>query len=339
MKKSTTYSYKENTEYPETMNKFLKYLASNKKESENTVKKYACNLKQFLKYVSIKKKWVKEKDYSKLDKVDISQITTEQIQLINLDNIEDYIEYCSTELENAESTLNNKISSLDTFYRYLVHKRIVKANIIEGVERPELPTRVMDYLTLEEAKRLLNTIKSSKTDFVIRDYCLFSLYINIGARLSELANAKIDKVDLINRKITLLGKGNKEREVKLNDSCIKVLADYIEFRNEYIEKNKKRIKDKDALFISEHGNSIRSNTISTTLKKYAELAGLDVDKVHVHALRHTSATLMYKHGKVDIRSLQKILGHSDISTTQIYTHVDEEQLQDAINSHPLAQLG
>lgn len=181
------------------------------------------------------------------------------------------------------------------------------------------------YLTLEESQKLLSSIESRNKE---RDYCIITLFLNCGIRLSELCNIKIDDI----RKDILLvtGKGNKERSIYLNDSCLKSIDEYMKVRDEMTG-----IKDPEYLFLSEQRTRINKRTVQRTVKKYIESAGLDPSKYSTHKLRHTAATLLYKYANVDIRSLQEILGHENIATTTIYTHVDEEQIREALRANPL----
>ncbi|MFL0196375.1 tyrosine-type recombinase/integrase [Clostridium sp. WILCCON 0269] len=181
-------------------------------------------------------------------------------------------------------------------------------------------------MSLKESKILLNAIDGK---FKERDYCIITFFLNCGMRLSELCSINISNIkdDIL----TVVGKGNKERTIYLNEACLKALKSYLNSRDEYYLK----IKDKDALFISKNYTRINKRSVEIMLKKYLKKAQLDSDKYTPHKLRHTAATLMYKYGNVDIRSLQKILGHESVSTTQIYTHVDDEKLREAIKSNPL----
>lgn len=159
------------------------------------------------------------------------------------------------------------------------------------------------------------------------------LFLNCGLRLSELCSINISNIK--EDVLTVIGKGNKERTIYLNNACLKALNNYLEIRNKDINK----IIDKDALFLSKNYKRIGKRSIELMLKKYLAKANLDTKKYTPHKLRHTAATLMYKYGNVDIRSLQEILGHANVSTTQIYTHVDDEQLRKATNSNPLNVVG
>ncbi len=199
------------------------------------------------------------------------------------------------------------------------------------LESPKLGKRSPVYLTLDESKDLLQAAQNREKNSE-RDYCIITLFLNCGLRLSELCSIDISKIK--GDTLTIIGKGNKERTIYLNKASLKAINRYMPHRNEINFRVDK--EDKDALFISGKYRRINKRTVERIVKKYVGLAGLDKDKYTPHKLRHTSATLMDKHGKVDVRTLQQILGHENIATTQIYTHVDDERLRTAINKNPLS---
>nr|WP_252229061.1 tyrosine-type recombinase/integrase [Clostridium sp. ZBS15] len=192
------------------------------------------------------------------------------------------------------------------------------------METPKLPKRLPKYLSLEESVRLLLESKKST-----RDHCIITIFLNCALRLSELASLNIDQVD--NDILSIIGKGNKERKIFLTPAAKKAINDWLHIRNSMNINN-------NALFISRNNNRITTKAILNIVKKYVISSGLDPKSISTHKLRHTAATLMYKYGKVDIRSLQQILGHESVATTEIYTHIDEHQLQSAVNSNPLTLM-
>lgn len=199
------------------------------------------------------------------------------------------------------------------------------------MESPKINKRHPIYLTLDESVSLLSSLDTNNCNY-LRDYCILTLFLNCGMRLSELCSIKIDKIK--GDTLTIIGKGNKERTVYLNDACISAINNYLSKRND----SKATDENKKYLFLSSRNTPINKRTVELLVKKHVKNAGLTNAKYTPHKLRHTAATLMYKHGNVDIRSLQSILGHENISTTQIYTHVDEEILREAANSNPLANI-
>ncbi len=171
-------------------------------------------------------------------------------------------------------------------------------------------------------------------DYTARDYAIITFFLNCGMRLSELVG--INHSSIKDNALTIMGKGGKERTIYLNQACLDALSKYNDHISKLKSENHFIAKDKDALFLSGRRTRISKNTVQYIVKKYIREAGLDPNRYSTHKLRHTAATLMYKYGNVDIRTLQKLLGHASISTTEIYTHLDNKQLKDAVNSNPLA---
>lgn len=167
-----------------------------------------------------------------------------------------------------------------------------------------------------------------------RDYAIITLFLNCGMRLSELVNINIKDITFSESKLNVIGKGNKERTIYLNNACVSAINKYLTVR----PKEGIKYDSKDALFLSERRERISNRTVQLIVKKELLKAGLDINKYSVHKLRHTAATLMYQYGNVDIRALQELLGHESISTTEIYTHVDNSQIRNAVESNPLANL-
>jgi len=188
--------------------------------------------------------------------------------------------------------------------------------------------RLPKYLNVDESKKLLSSVTPENTKYPERDFAIITLFLNCGMRLSELVGINLKNIK--GDTLTIIGKGNKERTVYLNKACIAAINDYLKTRPV------NGVKDKDALFLSERKQRISKNTVQHIVKKFIKEAGLDPNRYSTHKLRHTAATLMYKYGKVDIKTLQELLGHESISTTEIYTHIDNQQIKDAVESNPLA---
>jgi integrase/recombinase XerD len=260
--------------------------------------------------------------------INISDIDNQFLKSIGLNDLFAYISFVENYRGNGNYAKARKVASLKSFFKYLHGKaKIISENPALELESPKIDKRNPVYLTLEESKSLLKVIDGR---FKERDYCMITLFLNCGMRLSELCGINISKIK--NDTLTVIGKGNKERTIYLNNACLKSIDRYLKVRNLEYDK----IKDKDALFISKNYTRINKRSVELILKKYLKKAGLDDKKYTPHKLRHTAATLMYKYGNVDIRSLQKILGHENVSTTQIYTHVDDEKLREAVNLNPLS---
>lgn len=208
--------------------------------------------------------------------------------------------------------------------------RYIEHNPAEELESPKQAKRQAKYLEMDESIKLLETVLKETHQRSSRDYCIIVLFLNCGLRLAELCSLKIS--DWQDNHLRVIGKGNKERLVYLNKACISALQKYLDDR-----KNMRGFNS-EYLFLSRQANQLSRAAVQLLVKKYLKKAGLDTKKMSTHKLRHTAATLMYKYGEVDIRTLQHILGHSSVSTTEIYTHLDKETLEDAISRHPLAQI-
>jgi site-specific recombinase XerD len=232
----------------------------------------------------------------------------------------------------SAATRSRKIASLRSFFHYLKSKRrIITEDPSLELESPKQSRRLPKYLTLEESKRLLSSVSETPKTFSSRDYCILTLFLNCGLRLSELVHINVK--DIQEDIVKVLGKGSKERTIYLNSACISSLEEWIADRSRLGNR-----KEMDALFISRLGTRISNKQVEVIVKNYLKSSGIDSKRYSVHKLRHTAATLMYKYGKVDIRSLQQILGHESIATTEIYTHIDSDQLHNAVESNPLANI-
>ena len=197
--------------------------------------------------------------------------------------------------------------------------------------------RLPKYLSLEQSKKLLEVSENEDNRNYERDHAITTLFLNCGMRLSELVGINIKDINFEDCQMNVIGKGNKERTIYLNKACIKAINEYLAVRPK--EGIKKDTKDSDkALFLSERRQRIGKRTVQDIIYKELRLAGIDSTKYSVHKLRHTAATLMYQYGGVDIRALQELLGHESIATTEIYTHVSNEQVRNAVESNPLADL-
>ncbi len=215
---------------------------------------------------------------------------------------------------------------------------MIDNNPAQNLETPKLDKRLPKYLSLDDSKKLLTvTVNDESDENKERDYAIITLFLNCGLRLSELIGINLQDINFDDYKLTVIGKGNKERTIYLNKACINAIKDYIKVRPTEGVKNDSKASNK-ALFLSKRRERISNRTVQYIVEKELRKAGLDTSKYSTHKLRHTAATLMYQYGEVDIRALQEILGHKSISTTEIYTHVSNEQARDAIERNPLANL-
>lgn len=311
---------------PESLNDFLNYLGTIRGKSKNTIDGYKVDLIMFFRFLKLYRGRVaNNQDF---ETIQINDIDDNFIKKIKLSDLFAFISFAENYRSNGSYARARKVATLKSFFKYLHGKaKIIDENPALELESPKISKRNPIYLTLEESKALLNSIDGKYKE---RDYCIITLFLNCGLRLSELCGIDISRIK--EDTLTVIGKGNKERTVYLNSACMKAIRNYLMVRNQDYDK----IKDKDALFISKNNVRINKRSVELMLKKYLGKANLDTDKYTPHKLRHTAATLMYKYGNVDIRSLQKILGHENVSTTQIYTHVDDEKLREAVRSNPLS---
>ena len=320
-------------ENPEFLNSFLDYTITILNKSPNTIKEYNYDISNFLKYVKASNS-IKKCDNFK--EVDISNFSISDLNLISLEDIHAYLAYLTTHNNSKPATRARKVASIRVFFNYLYKKeKIISNNPALDLETPKIGKRIPKYLSLEDSKKLLDTAKEDTKDRnSARDYCIITLFLNCGMRLSELVNINIKDIDFNDCKLNVIGKGNKERTIYLNNACLKAINSYLAIRpREDIAYN-----SRDALFLSERKERISNRTVQIIVKKELLKAGLDTKKYSVHKLRHTAATLMYQYGNVDIRALQELLGHESISTTEIYTHVDNKQIRAAVENNPLANI-
>lgn len=317
---------------PDFVNSFLDYTITILNKSPNTVKEYNYDIANFLKYI---KKQFKLTDEADLKKIKINDMDISILKKINLQDIHGYISYMAIDLKSSPATRARKISAIRVFFKYLTSKaKIIDVNPAQDLETPKLGKRMPRYLSLEESKKLLNVSQDDTDRNSIRDHAIITLFLNCGMRLSELVGINISNIDFSESRMTVIGKGNKERTIYLNKACMNALKDYLSIRPHDKVKNDSR----DALFLSERKERISNRTVQNIVKNELARAGLDTTKYSVHKLRHTAATLMYQYGDVDIRALQELLGHESISTTEIYTHVNDERVRNAVENNPLANL-
>lgn len=317
---------------PDYLNSFLDYSVTILNKSPNSIKEYNYDLATFLKFIKIHFGLTKETDFAKIT---INDLPISVIQKITLDDIHAFISYLATELRSKSATRARKVSSIRIFFKYLSAKaKLIEVNPAQNLETPKLDKRMPKYLTLEDSKKLLDVASDEDNRNAERDYAITTLFLNCGMRLSELVNINIKDIQFDECKMTVIGKGNKERTIYLNNACMRAISHYLSVR----PKEGVEYKSKDALFLSERRERISNRTVQHIIKRELQKAGLDTNKYSVHKLRHTAATLMYQYGNVDIRALQELLGHASISTTEIYTHVANEQVRNAVESNPLANL-
>lgn len=326
---------------PDYLNAFLDYSLIILNKSPNSVKEYNYDLANFLRFV--KQRYCSLNDSEKEFKnIIYKDVSFDIMKKVKLSDIRSYLSILRTEGNCKATTISRKSSSIRIFFHYLSCKDEdfkLEKNPAQDLENPKLERRLPKYLSLEESKNLLSAAQAISTNErqnrnIDRDYAIITLFLNCGMRLSELVGIDITDIDFSENKMTVIGKGNKERTIYLNKACINAINGYLKIRPHDVAK----IEDKNALFLSERHERIANRTVQYVVKEELRKAGIDANKYSTHKLRHTAATLMYQYGNVDIRALQELLGHESISTTEIYTHVANEQVRSAVESNPLANI-
>ena len=307
----------QNITYQQAVKSFLKYLIAERGYSELTAKEYKYDLNQFSDYLA------NEFDYD-----------TENLKITEIGQFE-LSEFLSDVIlinNNAPATRNRKLYSIRSFFKFLKKRDLISENPTEVIEatKSNLNSEPI-YLSFEEIKDYLAAIKNYDSKLTVRDLAINKLFLYCGLRISELVNLNLDDINYKDSSIKFFGKGKKERYVPLHNEVIPILKDYLSFREGIKAKNDDA---KKALFLSNRGKRINPRTIQIMVKKYAKLAGIkEAEKITPHKLRHTFATMLYRKTK-DLKILQTLLGHNNISTTQIYTHTDKEERKDAIDQMP-----
>lgn len=317
---------------PEIIRNFLIYNEAIKNKSSSTVNEYFRDLQTFFRYIKTVRGLVD--DDICFDRISIDDVDIVLIKSIKVTDIYAYLVYCKDERNNNSTTRARKVSTLRQFFKYLaVQTKQIDENPAELLDAPKLKKSLPKHLTLEDSLKLLNSVKSGNNEHSSRDYAIITLFLNCGMRLSELCNLNVTDITS-DGSLRILGKGNKERVIYLNDSCRSSLSEYLKVRpNEGVPAD-----HKNALFISRNKRRISNRAVQNIVYSYLDKIGLGGQGLSVHKLRHTAATLMYQHGGVDIRVLQNVLGHENLGTTQIYTHVADEQVKSAIDANPLSKI-
>lgn len=311
------------------LEQYMNYMQAVRERSPLTMKEYHYDLVLFFRFL-LKDRGLadKETDYKAIS---LQTINEDFLQTITTDDLFVFLIYLSRERKSSAATRARKAATLKSFFKYLYTKRrILKEDPSYELDSPKIARRLPHYLSLDESITLLDAASSVDTASRERDYLILTLFLNCGMRLSELHG--INLYDIHENTLTVTGKGNKERTIYLNAACMSALRAYLDVRPT------EGLRDPQALFISRVRRRISNPMVQAVVKRLLRQAGIDTRVYSVHKLRHTAATLMYKYGQVDIRSLQTILGHSSVATTQIYTHVDDEALHAAVEKNPLAGI-
>ena len=319
-----------NAPAPQLLRDYLIYLSTIKGRSPRTVEAYYNDLRLFLRYMMASRSGMPlPADDPNLESIPFATISSEMILGARLSDAYSFLAYVQSVNNNNAKTRARKVSSLRGFYKYLQSKTdLLEENPMEQLEIPAQRKSLPKYLTLEESIKLLESVDGRNKE---RDYAILTIFLNCGLRLSELCSLNYSDIKSDNT-MTVTGKGNKERTIYLNEMCVNAVNAYMKVRPV------DGVKDKNALFLSGRKCRISPKSVQHIVEKYIEKCGLGDRGLSTHKLRHTAATLMYQQGGVDVLLIKDILGHENLATTEIYTHIVNSQLKDAVSSNPLNKL-
>ena len=324
------------TEAPDIIKGFLIYHETIKGHSKKTVEEYYLDLRTFFRYLKVIRGIVPRN--TELEEISISDIDIDFVKSVTVTEVYEYLAFLSrdrvknqrsreTEYGTKASTRARKVSTLRSFYKYLSTKaKLIEVNPLQDLDVPKIPSTLPRYLTLPEAQALLSSVDGKNKE---RDYCILCIFLNCGLRISEIVGLNIQ--DIREDHIRVFGKGSKERVVYINDACADAINQYLNVRKSIAAI------DKNALFLSNRRTRMSREAVHSMVKNSLRRAGLDANKYSSHKLRHTAATLMLQNG-VDVRTLQELLGHDNLNTTHIYTHIDNSELRTAADANPLGSF-
>ena len=323
---------------PEVLVTFAGYKSSIQNCSKLTVSEYINDLVLFFRYIIVSRRGENPEKVD-MKEVSIAQLDYDLAGSVRTDEIYSYMLYLAQGRDNGVRIRARRLSAIKAFYKYhTVKSRRLADNPAKDIDSPNIKPALPKYLSLEESIRLLESVPRDNPNYQ-RDYCILTLFLNCGMRLSELVGINLSDIESDMTKLVVTGKGNKMRVIYLNTACKRALADYLAVRQTNATKYGQPIIDKNALFLSSRRTRISKQMVQTLVYDYLKAAGLDGRGLSVHKLRHTAATLMYGDGEgVDILTLQTILGHEQLTTTQIYTHLSSKKLEEAAELNPLAKI-
>lgn len=323
------------SEFSEAVQQFAIYKRTIQGCSEKTVNEYMLDIRTFFRYLIAKENGI-DISSDEFDEIDVRSIDAEYLSKIKTEQIYEFLFYTGDVRKNMWAAKARKLSAIKGLYKYLTVKRnLFEENPTINIESPKPKKTLPKFLSLDESLLLLQAILDDKeSNTRIRDYAIVTLFLNCGMRVSELVGINLTDIDRDLRSLRVLGKGNKERIIYLNSACQSALNDYLQIR----KSDKYQTVTTKALFLSRLNKRVSVKTVQWMVYKYLERAGLEAKRFSVHKLRHTAATLMYQSGNVDVRVLKDILGHEQLNTTQIYTHVSNEHMKNAMDQNPLATV-
>ncbi len=312
------------TEAPPLIRDFLSYHATVQGHSKQTVDEYYLDLRSFVRY--LKRARDKSLQSVPMDHISIDDVTLDLVGSVTLSDVYAYMDFLNRDRGLNAASRARKVATIRSFYKYLTNKaKLLTKNPVQDLDSPRQKKSLPKYLSLDESIDLLESVDGKNAT---RDFCILTLFLNCGLRISELVNLNV--TDVRDNQLRVLGKGNKERILFLNDACVKAIQDWM------TDRNALTLIDQNALFVTlQNRRRISVAAVHKLVKKHLADAGLDSTQYSAHKLRHTAATLMLQNG-VDVRTLQEVLGHDHLNTTQIYTHVDNDDLRAAARANPLA---
>ncbi len=320
---------------PQVLREFLSYHETIKGQSKKTVSEYFLDLRMFLRFIKLMRD---ELPYdTPLDEISIQDVGLDFVAKISSTEVFDFLSYLANDRVSRETDPDGsgigsaararKLSAIKSFFHYLnVSTKQISNDPVKDIEFPRIRKSLPKYLTLEESKALLQSVSGPNQT---RDFAILMIFLNCGIRRSELVGLNL--TDVYEDRLRVVGKGNKERIVYMGTSCRKAIDNYL------VERNKIVLSDNRALFGSRDKNRISVSAVHRLVKKHLLEAGLDATQFSAHKLRHTAATLMLSNG-VDLKTLQEVLGHENLNTTQIYTHIENTELKIAAEANPLSKL-
>ncbi len=320
-------------EFSSLIQEYASYKSAIQGCSQKTVQEYLLDLRTFFRYLIAREKDI-DLNSEEFSQIDVSSIGLEELKGIRTEDLYDFLFYTNQMRGNQWSARSRKLSAIRSLYKYLVNKRhYLEYNPTLDIDSPKPKKTLPKVLSLREAESLLEAVENDKNSpYRIRDYAILTLFLNCGMRVSELVGINLQDIESDFSSLRVTGKGNKERIIYLNGACQRALCEYM---IERMSQKYAKVHDR-GLFISRFGQRMSVKTVQAMVYKYLRMAGLGAKHYSVHKLRHTAATLMYQSGNVDVRILKEILGHEQLNTTQIYTHVSNQDIENAMSQNPLA---
>lgn len=316
-----------NKKNPKILNEFLNYLLAIKSYSINTIKEYNRDLLMFFDFI-------KEYRNFKIRVEDFNQLILLQIKTAD---IIAFLVYCNYTRDNNSSTRERKLAAIKSFFKWLLGNypdNISVINPADEIKSINKCIRLPKYLNLEQSKQIQEVFNVSNSKYPIRNNAMIALFLSSGLRVSELISIRMKDINFSNKSIQIIGKGNKQRTVFFSEYCKKQLNQYIALRN----KNNKITNLNEPLFLSSQKRKMSRNTAYNICKQAFINIGINEPHYSPHTLRHTAATLLYIHVKPDILLIKEFLGHSSISSTEIYSHIEDPEVRNAVERNPLSNF-